>query len=500
MTVPPPKNIAEVRRLATSLLRRPEHHFIGGKLTAGSGSEYTTVLDPSTEEVLGEIQSADAGDMDRAIEAATGAQRAWFEIGPFERLQKLLELSDLLDGQVEILALLEALDSGNPVASMRKDIELGIKELRYIASLGLSLQGATIPSKPHRLHYTHMRPYGVVGRIIPFNHPARFFISKAAAPLIAGNGLVIKPPEQAPLTAIRLAELFNSVLPPGLVNVTSGGPQTGNALVRHPEVKRIAFTGSVATGMRIQASAAEVAVKSVSLELGGKNPMIVLADADLNLATEAAVSGMNLQTCQGQSCGSNSRILVHESRFDEYQSRVVDRLTHIRVGPAYDPEVDMGPLISESQYQRVNDFLESARIDGVEFALGGGRPTGLEHSPGYFVAPTVLSGPSPQSRVASEEIFGPVISLMPWRTLDEAVELANRVEYGLTASVWTHEINVAHRLAHSLDAGYVWINQHGPHYPGTPFGGMKSSGTAREESIDEIVSFCEVQAVHLDFA
>lgn len=490
-------SIDETRARAQELLGRGTHHLIAGALVRGEGRKTITVVDPSTEDELGELSVASAADVDRAVTAAAAAQPGWYAIGPYARWQALQRVADALEGEIAPLAMMEAMDSGNPLIAMRNDIIMGIDELRYLAACGLDIRGSTMMTKPHRLHYTQNRPYGVVGRIIPFNHPARFFISKAVAPLIAGNGIVIKPPEQAPLTALMLAEVFNEHLPKGLVNVVSGDPTTGDALVRHPRVKRIAFTGSVRTGMRIQSSAAEVTVKAISLELGGKNPMIVLPDADLAAATDAAVVGMNLLTCAGQSCGSNSRVLVHDTVFEELSEQIVARYAAVRVGAAYLPDTEMGPLISATQFQRVTGFLDRAQRDGVTFATGGGRPEGMDR--GYFVAPTVIVGPETGLEVASEEIFGPVLSIMPFGTEAEAVALANRVEYGLTASVWTHDVNVAHRMAAALEAGYVWVNDHGPHYLGTPFGGLKTSGTAREESTEEILSYTECQTIHLDF-
>lgn len=489
---------AHVAATVGSLLQSGRTALIGGQWVAAAAGETLAVVDPSTERLLGQVTQAGLAEVEDAVHAAQTAQRAWAALEPYQRQRRLEALASAIEARAEDLAILEAIDSGNPVVAMREDVAIGIKQMRYLAAAGLSLFGKALPNRGS-LHYTIPEPYGVVARIIPFNHPAMFAMTKITAPLIAGNAVVLKPSEQAPMTALLLGQIISDVLPPGLVNILTGGGPTGRALVRHPRVKRIAFTGSAATGRAIQADAAAVGVKQVSLELGGKNPMVVLPDADLDRAVAGAVVGMNLPVCQGQSCGSNSRILVHESVFEQFQHKVVEAFAAVRVGVAYSDSTDMGPLVSATQYERVLGYLDWARQNDVTVAYGGGRPEDLADAPGYFVAPTVLSAPEPDSRIAQEEIFGPVVSLLPWSDPAEALRVANSVEYGLTASVWTNDVGKAHQWAEALEAGYVWINEHGPHYVGTPFGGRKGSGTGREESLEEIESYCEVKAVHFTF-
>lgn len=483
---------------AASLLDGQRNLLIDGEWVA-STSEADTVVDPSTGLNVGAVAVAGKHEVGQAVKSAAKAASTWSAIGPYARQRALEELATAIEARAEDLAQLDALDSGNPVTAMRNDVREGVKQMRFLAAVGLSLHGRTQPATAGELHYSVLEPYGVVARIIPFNHPAMFAVSKLAAPLIAGNAVVLKPPEQAPLSAILLGQIIQETLPPGVVNIVTGGAQTGNELVTHPTVKRVAFTGSVGTGRAIQRAAADVGVKHVTLELGGKNAMIVLPDADLTKSVRGAIQGMNLLVCQGQSCGSNSRILVHRDVRDEFCQELTRALSEIRVGVAYEEESQMGPLVSQEQYERVNGFLSSARDDGIRFGFGGGRPDTLEHDGGFFVAPTLLLDVPPESTVAREEIFGPVISLMPWSDLHDAVSLANDVEYGLTGSVWTQDVNTAHLVAHQLDVGYVWINQHGPHYVGTPFGGKKSSGIGREESIEEVMSYCEEKSVHVSF-
>jgi 2-formylbenzoate dehydrogenase len=331
-----------------------------------------------------------------------------------------------------------------------------------------------------------------VGRILPFNHPALFMCSKIAAPLAAGNAVVVKPADQTPLSALRIAELADRVLPTGLVNVVTGdGPTTGTALVRHPLVERLGFTGGVATGAAILREAA-AGIKEVTLELGGKNPMIVLPDADLEATVARAVTGMNFEISAGQSCGSYSRVLLHEDVYDDFSEQYVAAVRALRVGPATDEATQMGPLISERHRDRVLGYIDSGTADGARLLTGG--PEGRR--PGYFVEPTVFADVEPAAKIAREEIFGPVVALMRWRDVDEAVEIANAVPFGLTANICTNDLRMAHTLAARVTAGYVFINGDARHYPGTPWGGMKASGLGREESIEEAYSFTREKTVH----
>jgi betaine-aldehyde dehydrogenase len=307
---------------------------------------------------------------------------------------------------------------------------------------------------------------------------------------------VIKPAPQTSLSTLGLAEIFAEAFPPGVVNVVTGGAEAGEALVTHPIVKRIAFTGSVPTGLRIQRSAAESGhVKNISLELGGKNAMVVFPDADLEDAVEGAVFGMNFNVCQGQSCGSNSRVLVHRKLYDEFVQRSADKLREYQVGVAYADDTDMGPLVSAQHHERVSGYLETGVSEGAKLVTGGDQPEGVP-SGGYFMTPAVFADVAPSMRIAREEIFGPVMSVLPWDDYDQMIHTANSVDLGLTASVWTNDLNLAHKTAERMDAGYVWGNDSTRHYFGTPFGGTKNSGTGREESTDELLSYLETKVVH----
>lgn len=458
------------------------------------GQSVYDVEDPCTGDVLTQVPDCSSEDVDRVVATAHAAQRDWALRTPRQRGTALRALATLMRDHSEELALLDAIDGGFPLPAMRDDVTWAADVLELMADDALDLGGRTIPLSAN-LHYTLQQPYGVVARIVPFNHPVLFAGSKIAAPLMAGNAVVLKAPDQTPLSAIRLAELAREVLPEGLFGVVTGhGATAGAALVAHPLVRRIGFIGSPGTGRHIQRLAAEHGVKYVTLELGGKNPMIVMPDADLEAAAKSAVVGMNFTTTAGQSCGSTSRLLLHEAIADEVINLVVDQVAAIKVGDPLVDGTDMGPVIDQAQYSKSLRAIESGRAGGASVLTGGGRAQGVG-SKGWYVAPTVLAGVAPQADVARDEIFGPVLSVLTVRDEAEAVEVANSVEFGLTAAVWTNDVSQAHRMAAGLDAGYVWINGSARHYWGLPFGGRKSSGVGSEESTEELLSYTQVKAV-----
>jgi acyl-CoA reductase-like NAD-dependent aldehyde dehydrogenase len=471
--------------------------LIGGELVPSLGGEWITSLNPANEETLGSFPAGNAEDMSRAVDAASRVQPQWQGAGTAERAARLREAADQLEGRADELLQLEVRDTGNTVTKMARDVEMAVDYLRYFAGLGLEIKGETIPATPENLHFTLREPYGVVGRIIPFNHPVMFAASRIAAPLIAGNAVVVKPPETSSLSATRFAEICRDVFPPGVVNIVTGtGVRAGDALVRHPEVRRIAFIGSVETGLAVQRAAAETGVKHVSLELGGKNPMVVFADADPVEVAANAVAGMNF-AWQGQSCGSTSRLLLHESLYEEVLAGVLERVAAIRLGEPTDPSSQMGPMNSLPQLEKVERYVAIGREEGARLAHGGGRPAGSDFQRGYWHEPTVFADVDMTMRIAREEIFGPVMSVLRFRDTEEAIAMANATDYGLTASIWTHDLRRALRTAKALRCGYVWINGVSAHYLGTPFGGVKNSGTGREEGIDELLSYTEAKAIHV---
>jgi aldehyde dehydrogenase (NAD+)/betaine-aldehyde dehydrogenase len=390
-------------------------------------------------------------------------------------------------------------DTGNTITPMRGDVKMAVDSLNYYAGLVYELKGETIPGASDFMHLTVREPYGIVARIAPFNHPLMFAVARTAAALAAGNAVIVKPPETSPLSALLLAEVARECLPPGVFNIVTGlGSVVGDALVRHPEVKRIAFIGSTKTGRAIQKAAAESGIKHVTLELGGKNPLIAFADCDIDAVANAAIGGMNF-AWQGQSCGSTSRLLVHADIYDAVLDRVVQRVGSIKLGDPMSTESQMGPVNSEMQHKKVMHYIGAGREDGARLMTGGSRPVGKGFERGYWVEPTVFADAKPSMRIAHEEIFGPVLTVMRWNNVEEALDIAGSVEYGLTAAIWTRDIAAAMQTARRVRAGFVWINTVAAHYPAVPFGGYKNSGIGREEGVEELYSYTEGKTINIAF-
>lgn len=471
--------------------------LIGGQLVHASDGAFDESINPATEEVIGRVPRATVADVDAAVTAADAAWPAWAELTPTARGRVLRDFGQALRARAEEILRVEVADTGNTITPMRGDVGVAVDSLDYYAGLIHELKGETIPATHENLHMTVREPYGVVVRIAPFNHPLMFAVARTAAALAAGNAVVVKPPETSPLSAMILAEIARDSLPPGVFNVVTGDGRTaGDALVRHPLVKRIAFIGSPATGRAIQRAAADVAVKHVTLELGGKNPLIAFPDTDPEAIADAAIRGMNF-SWQGQSCGSTSRLLLHEDIHDRVLSLVVDKVRAIRLGDPQDPATGMGPVNSRMQYEKVVAFFEAAKKDGARLMTGGRRPEGPGFECGFWVEPTVYAGVEPGMRLWQEEVFGPILSVGKWKTFDEAVELANSTEYGLTGAVWSNDINNALRMVRRIRAGHTWVNGCSAHYLGVPFGGMKNSGVGREEGIEEMLSYTETKTINI---
>lgn len=471
--------------------------FIGGEFVTARDGQWIESVNPATEEVHGRVPLGTAADVDRAVQAARAAQPDWAARSVWERRDGLLRLAAALRSRLSEVVQLEAADTGNTITSLHRDVEVAANYLSFFAGLGTEIKGDTVPASADGIHFSLREPYGVVARIVPFNHPFLFAAAHLAAPLMAGNSVIVKTPETSPLSGSLLAEACRETLPAGLVNIVHGtGRPTGDALVRHPDIWRIGFTGSVPTGLAIQRAAAEVAVKHISLELGGKNPMIVFPDADPATVARAAVGGMNFAWA-GQSCGSNSRLLLHESLHDEVVERLVAQVESIRVGDPRDPSSQMGPLNSEGHYQRTLGFIESGKSEGAKLLTGGARPSGEAFRRGYWVRPTVFAGVTADMRIAREEIFGPVLSVLKWRTQDEALAIANSTEYGLAAGVWTHDLKAAVTMARGLQSGFVWVNTTARHFVGSPFGGWRNSGLGVEECLAELLSYTRNKAIHI---
>jgi acyl-CoA reductase-like NAD-dependent aldehyde dehydrogenase len=473
--------------------------LIGGEFRAALSGETLEAINPATGEPIARFPRCGAGDVNDAVAAARTAFETWRHTSPLERARCALRLAELIAENAEELALLDVTENGSPIREMRNDANIAIGTLRYFAGLALELKGDTIPGESERLNYTLMQPFGVVGRIVPFNHPMMFAAGKTVAPLIAGNTVVIKPSEHTSMSTLRLAELMNEAFPPGVINVITGlGEEAGDALVVHPDVRRIAFTGAAEIGRRIQQRAATHVVKTVSLELGGKNPIVVFADADVEAAIDGALRGMAF-TWQGQSCGSTSRLLVHESLHQEFVSRLAERMGALRSGPPADEATDTGAIVHRRQYEKVLSYLQLGRDEGFDVLTGGGTAEVPAQPNGMFIRPTLFDNVPPDSRLAQEEIFGPVLAAMPFGSYDEALRIANNVSLGLTASIYTADLSTAHRFARDAESGYVWVNDAQKHFPGAPYGGFKDSGVGREECLDELFAYAQVKNVNIRF-
>ncbi|MBP49915.1 MAG: aldehyde dehydrogenase [Acidiferrobacteraceae bacterium] len=479
----------------------PKHrdlYYGGGWHSAGGGAHFST-YSPSTGEDLGDIAEAGSQDIESVVAAARRGFAAWRIVSPRARAAVLREVAGRIRTEKDDLALIDAIDGGNPVCATQRDITGAVEMVDYFAGLVTEIKGTTIPMGVDVVNYTLREPLGVVARIIPSNHPAMFTLIKMAAPLAAGNSIIIKPSEQTSLSALRIAELIGVLFPPGVVNVVTGCSVAGAALAAHPGIAKVGLVGSVPTGREVMRAAADT-IKPVSLELGGKNALIAYPDADAMQVAKASVSGMNFTQSAGQSCGSTSRIFVHAAIYEATLAAILEGVRAIRMGLPTDPKSEMGCLVDQVQFDKVLDLIESGPVEGARLVAGGERPQGEAFARGYFVAPTVFVDVPPTSRIAREEIFGPVMCVFRWSDEDAMFDDVNGVAYGLTASIWTNNLAVAHRAAARVEAGYVWINGVGNHFLGAPFGGYKQSGFGRDECIEELLDFTQIKNVNVSLA
>ncbi|MFN8472831.1 MAG: aldehyde dehydrogenase family protein [Anaerolineae bacterium] len=477
-------------------LSQPRKMLIGGDwVEAASGKTFPT-YNPATGEVLAEIAEADAEDVNRAVRAARNAfadGSPWRRMTPAQRGKLIWRIADLMDANREELAQLETLNNGRSIRVSRSDVPFSAEWFRYYGGWPTKLQGDTIPvSIPNRLNYTLREPVGVVGLIIPWNFPLMMATWKLAPALAAGCTVILKPAEQTPLSALRLGELFlEAGFPPGVVNICPGyGDTAGAALTAHPDVDKVAFTGSTEVGRKIvQASAGNL--KRVSLELGGKSPDIVFADADLDAASRGAMFA--IFSNMGQSCIAGSRLFVESSIRDEFVERMAERARGLRVGPGLSPKVHLGPLISQEQLDRVQGYISSGVQEGASLHTGGERIAEL--GDGYFLQPTIFTDVHDSMRIVQEEIFGPVVAVTPFDDMDELIPRANGTQYGLAAGIWTRDIGKAHRVAAALKAGTVWVNCYDQFDAAAPFGGYKQSGWGREMGRAALDLYTETKSV-----
>jgi aldehyde dehydrogenase (NAD+) len=461
-------------------------------VNSASGKTFPTI-NPSTGEEICQISEADAPDVDRAVKAARAAFHGkWRKMPAAQRGVLINKLADLIEKHADELAKLEALDNGKPYSVARAaDLPLTVACFRYYAGWADKVQGKTIPISGNYFCYTKLEPVGVVGQIIPWNFPLLMFAWKLAPALATGNTIVMKPAEQTPLTALRVGELIlEAGFPEGVVNILPGyGPTAGSAISNHMDVDKVAFTGSTEVGHLIMQAAAKTNLKRVTLELGGKSPNIVFADADMDQAIEGAHFALFFN--QGQCCCAGSRLFVEESVYDEVVEKSAARARKRKVGDPFDPTVEQGPQVDSDQFDKIMGYIDSGKKDGAKLVCGGGRVGDR----GYFIEPTVFADVQDNMKIAEEEIFGPVLSIIKFKTIEEVVERANNTMYGLAAAVWTKDITKAHAIANSVRAGTVWVNCYDVFDAAAPFGGFKQSGIGRELGEYGLQQYTEVKTV-----
>jgi aldehyde dehydrogenase (NAD+) len=466
--------------------------LIGGKWVNGAEGGTIRVENPYNGETLADIAEATAADVDLAVEAAQAAFSPWSALPAHERGRLLLKLADAIEANAAELARLEALDTGHPIRDcLSLDVPRTALCYRYFGGMADKLEGSVIPVDAGFLNYVEREPIGVVGAIVPWNFPLMFTSWKMGPALAAGNTVVIKPSEITPLSTLRIGELMQEVgIPAGVVNIVTGyGHTVGAAIAEHPGIGKVAFTGSTATGRSIvKASAGNL--KKVQLELGGKGPNIVFADA--NIPAAVAGSAFAIFHNQGQACIAGSRLMLHEDIADEFLDRFVALAKSIRLGDPLDPETEMGPLTSRMHQQRVLSFVDVAKDEGGEVIAGGRQPDGFQQ--GCFVEPTIVRA-KPGDRVAKEEVFGPFVTVLTFKTDDEALSIANSTDYGLGAGLWTRDIGRAHRFAKKIHAGMVWINCYKRVHPASPFGGVGLSGYGREMGFEAMREYTVPKSV-----
>ncbi|WP_434775499.1 betaine-aldehyde dehydrogenase [Pseudomonas oryzihabitans] len=473
--------------------------YIGGRYVAATGGATFETLNPATGEVLAVVQSASRADVDKAVAAASEGQKVWAAMTAMQRSRILRKAVDILRARNDELALLETLDTGKALSETQAvDIVTGADVLEYYAGLVPALEGEQIPLRETSFVYTRREPLGVVAGIGAWNYPIQIALWKSAPALAAGNAMIFKPSEVTPLTALKLAEIYTEAgLPDGVFNVVNGvGPEVGVALTEHPGIEKISFTGGVATGKKVMASAAGSTLKEVTMELGGKSPLIVCDDADLERAADIAVMANFFSS--GQVCTNGTRVFVPQALKADFEAKVVERVKRIKLGDPLAAETNFGPLVSTPHMEKVLGYIAQGQAEGARLLTGGERVTQGELAKGNFVAPTVFTDCRDDMAIAREEIFGPVMSILAYADEDEVVRRANDTEYGLAAGVVTRDLARAHRMIHRLEAGICWINTWGESPAEMPVGGYKHSGVGRENGLTTLGHYTRIKSVQVE--
>jgi acyl-CoA reductase-like NAD-dependent aldehyde dehydrogenase len=476
--------------------------LIGGEWQEAASGQTIVVENPGRRQPIGEVPRGGAEDVDRAVDAAGAAFPAWARVPPRERGQACLDIAGVLEARQEELARLIASETGNALRTQARGEARWVTDVfRYFGGLASELKGKTVPFGESVLSYTRREPIGIVGAVVPWNAPAQLSSLKIAPAICAGNTIVLKAAEDAPLCVLMIAEICQAHLPPGVVNVITGyGEECGGPLARHPRVRKLSFTGSTAVGKAIMRAAADRIVP-VSLELGGKSPSIVFPDADEDWVAEGIIASMRF-TRQSQSCTAGSRLFLHEDIFEPFLEKVVAKVKALKIGDPLDEASDIGSIINERQFKRVCGYIEEgmSRKD-ARLLTGGLPPREGPLATGYFALPTIFADGSNEWRLAREEIFGPVLVAIPWRDEADAIRMANDSHYGLAAYVWSRDIGQALRTAHAVEAGWVQVNQGGGQLLGQSYGGIKESGIGREMSLEGMLdSFTELKTVNVNLA
>jgi len=464
------------------------------------GSKHFDTINPATEETLTRVTEASSQDVDKAVAAARRALEdrsgPWRKISASERGRLIWRLADLIEKNIDEIAELETLDNGKPIFESRYvDLPMVVDVLRYYAGLATKIHGETVNTFETAFTYTLREPIGVVGLIVPWNFPLLLASWKLGPALACGNTVVLKPAEQTPLTTLRLGELaIEAGFPAGVINILTGGPETGRAIVAHPGIDKIAFTGSTAVGKEIMRGAADT-LKRITLELGGKSPNIVFADADVDNAVKGAINGIFYG--KGEVCNAGSRLFLESKLKDEFTDKLVARAAKMRPADPLDPKTRLGAIVSREQMQTILGYVESGKQDGAQLIAGGNRVS-VNEGKGFFLEPSIFGGVKNDMKIAREEIFGPVLSILTFDDIDGVVEQANNNPYGLAAAVWTRDLKRAHSVSRRLKAGTVWINTYGLMDASLPFGGYKSSGFGRELGTHAVEHYTELKTVWLN--